>query len=230
MGERLAKQGAISILYDDSMDQPPSVDWFRPDWWLERGRVMDELGGRGQAVGVMLAEGPAVLRRFRRGGLIAKLSADRFLGLRAEASRAFREYRVLAFLKAQSLPVPEPLAASFEPAGPFYRAALLMRRIAGARQLAVLAPGLERRDWAQLNETLARFFSVGLRHPDLNARNIVRDATGQWYLLDFDRASIRSDGINEAGMRRRLARSLVKTAQPGWEGGFFATVGAKSGR
>ena len=230
MGERLAKQGGISILYDDALDQPPSVDWFRPEWWLERGQVTDELGGRGQAIGVMTAEGPAVLRRFRRGGLIAKLSTDRFFGLRAEASRAFREYRVLALLKAQSLPVPEPLAASFEPAGPFYRAALLMRRIAGAQQLAVLAPTLERREWEQLNETLARFFSVGLCHPDLNARNVVRDGTGQWYLLDFDRACIRSGGIDQAGMRRRLARSLAKTARSGWEEDFFATVGARSDR
>ncbi len=227
MDESFTKQQSVSILYDAALCEPPAPEWFQPEWWRQRGLVTDRLGGRGQALGVVSPAGHAVLRRFHRGGLIARVSADRFLGLNAARSRAFREFRLLARLRALALPVPEPLAASFEPVGPCYRAALLTRRIPEARELAVLASTLERSGWQQLNETLARFFAAGLCHPDLNARNIVLGGSGQWYLLDFDRARLATGAVSGHAMRRRLARSLARLVPPGWEVDFDATVGAR---
>jgi 3-deoxy-D-manno-octulosonic acid kinase len=204
------KAGSGAIVYDGELLPVASIDWLQPKFWQIRGSVMGELGGRGQALVVETPSGPAVLRRYLRGGQIRRISVDRYLFTGFSSSRGFREWRVLDHLHKAGLPVPRPLAASCERAGLTYRAGLLTRLIPGARSLLELAPELNETSIGNLAEVLQRFFATGLVHRDLNATNILLDQTGQWYLIDFDRATIRPGASRPGPMVRRLQRSLIR--------------------
>ena len=69
---------------------------------------------------------------------------------------------------------------------------------------------MESSDWARVGEMLARFAEAGLRHPDINAGNIVVDDRGACWLLDFDRARLAAGSFAPGPMLGRLQRSLAK--------------------
>ena len=215
------------ILADSALPTPCDARWLQPQWWLAQDAVRAELGGRGAALELATPVGPAVLRRYQRGGWIAPLLHDRYLRRSAERSRGIREFRLLCRLRELNLPVPYPLAASFEPAGAFYRAGLLTRLIPHTRPLAAVADALTPADWQRLAEVLKRFFRAGLVHPDLNAHNLLLDLSGQWHLLDFDRARLASRPAAAGPMIDRLERSLRKHADAAaWQSGFHSQLRA----
>ena len=114
-------------------------------------------------------------------------------------------------MSADGLRVPVPVAALCQRTGPAYRGALITRRIAPARALAdrLDDPGL---DWREVGRQLRGFHNAGVRHADLNARNILlHDQDQQLWLLDFDRSRYRP-GKPVDGQRNlaRLRRSLLK--------------------
>lgn len=208
------------ILADSGLASAPDARWLQPQWWTMQGAVVAQLGGRGTALRLNTPVGPAVLRRYLRGGWMAPLLDDRYLRCGAERSRGFVEFRLLGRLRELGLPVPEPLAASFEPAGLFYRAGLLTRLIPDARSLAELAAALSLAEWRSLAELLRRCFQAGLMHPDLNAHNLLLDSAGRWHVLDFDRARLNAGPVAGRPMIERLQRSLHKHAASGWQDGF----------
>ncbi len=221
MNESVAGSAGSLILYDSSLMVPaPHICWLQPRWWTSQSAVKAEMRGRGSAIVVQSPVGLAVLRRFRRGGWVAPLLHDRYWRWSAERSRGFQEFRLLGRLRAMGLPVPRPLAASFEPAGPFYRAGLLTRFVPETRPLADIADELTAVEWRALASVLQRFFHAGLVHPDLNARNLLLDNQGQWFMLDFDRAYLRGRPSAGRQMIQRLARSLRKHAGPAGLAGF----------
>lgn len=210
MADEEFRTGSDAILYDADLLTVVSVEWLQPKFWQIRDAVIGELGGRGQALVVDTSVGPAVLRRYLRGGQARRISADRYLFTGYAGSRAFREWRVLNRLHRDGFPVPRPLAASCECAGLIYRAGLLTRLIPGARSLLELAPDLDEAAIGNLVEVLERFFRAGLVHPDLNATNILCDQQGQWFLVDLDRARLISGPSRPGRMVSRLKRSLIK--------------------
>jgi len=205
---RLIQWGGRRILYNPSGLTTVSLEWFEPRFWSIRGLIRERFSGRGQALAVETPAGPAVLRQFLRGGWVARWVTDRYLYLGQQRSRAFREFDLLQDLFDRGLPVPKPLAALCDQSGLAYRAALIMTEIGGARTLAEIAEELSPDDWAALRTTLGAFFEVGLRHPDLNAKNILRDHDGRWFLIDFDRARLARGPVAPGPMIRRLQRSL----------------------
>jgi 3-deoxy-D-manno-octulosonic acid kinase len=211
---KLIQWGGHRILYNPSRLTTISLEWFDPAFWSMRDLVQRRFEGRGQALAIATPTGPAVLRRFLRGGWVSRLVRDRYLYLGPFRSRAFREYDLLRALFEQGLPVPEPLAALCDRRGLTYRAALITGEIPGARTLASLAAGLQDEDWHALRLTLDQFFAAGLKHPDLNAKNILRDQRGNWYLIDFDRARQAARRSDPAPMLRRLQRSLHRLGLP----------------
>ncbi|MFP4207144.1 MAG: 3-deoxy-D-manno-octulosonic acid kinase [Wenzhouxiangella sp.] len=215
----------MAILAEGEVARQVEAGWLDPAWWQRRDAVRKELGGRGQAVLVASPIGALVLRRFRRGGLAARFSADRYWAPGRERSRGFREFRLLQVLASQGLPVPDPVAASYERDGLFYRAGLLTRLIPDACELAEVAAGLSFEQWRDLAMTLDAFFAAGLCHPDLNARNLLLDRHGRWHLLDLDRARLVGRRVDSKAMRQRLARSLGKLPDSGWRTGFTKTLG-----
>jgi len=198
------------ILYDPQAVDVVSPDWLQPRFWRQRNAVLGTLGGRGQALAVATEAGPAVLRRYCRGGQAARISRDRYVFLGYERSRSLREWRVMRRLRELGLPVPRPLMASCERAGVTYRAGLLTALIPDARSLAEAGAGLTAADWRSLADTLARLFSAGVVHADLNAHNLLLDRIGCWYVIDFDRARIQPGPADPAPMIRRLQRSMAK--------------------
>ncbi|HEX7385674.1 MAG TPA: 3-deoxy-D-manno-octulosonic acid kinase [Castellaniella sp.] len=194
-----------------------SLAWFdvrRPD------AVPVAEGGRQAAWFVEGAQGPAVLRHYRRGGLRARLGRESYFWLGQGKVRSFAEVRILGHLRQAEVRVPAPLGAAYWRAGAFYRNAILVARIPGAQ---ALAGRLDRADPVAVARSIAAMHDAGVWHADLNAFNILFDAQDQVWLIDFDRARM---GPVSAGGRRdnllRLRRSLVKVCgdrgQRWWEG------------
>lgn len=211
--ERIATETG-AILYDPArLDHPTPAD-FEPLALAAAGRVTGTATGRGSAWFVAAAcpgAGATVLRHYRRGGWVARLVADRYLWRGEEATRAFRELRLLAAIEALGLPAARPVAARYLRAGVAYRADLLTLEIARARPLAArLAEGLAAPVWARIGRMIRQFHDAGVCHADLNARNVLLDADDAVHLIDFDRGALLAPGPWRERNLERLRRSLLK--------------------
>jgi 3-deoxy-D-manno-octulosonic acid kinase len=205
------------ILYDPSRVSKPNADLFDADAWRMRANASSVLGGRARVLFISHGEDRWVLRHYRRGGLIAKLIADRYVWSGPERTRSFRESRLLAEMRRLGLPVPVPIAARYKRNGLLYRADIITEEILGAHTLAqtIASEALVAASWQQIGATIARFHRHGIRHADLNAHNIML-ANDTVYLLDFDRGRQCPRGIWEQQVLARLRRSLdkIKRQQP----------------
>lgn len=201
--------GRGAIVFDPARVEQARPEWFDPAWWGPRAAPV-ATGGRGAAWFVDAPFGAAVLRRYRRGGLAARLSRDRYWWSGEARVRSVAEFRVLGEVRRRGVPVPAPLAAMYLRSGAHYRAAILVERIAGARTLAELmlagaAP------WEDAGRLVARAHRAGLDHADLNADNILLDPAGQGSLIDLDRGALRPPaGAWRERNLERLRRSLHK--------------------
>lgn len=224
MKEQVVKTHKSGIVYEPSRlgksQRAIAPELFEASYWIECGLANQAGGGRGGVVFIGGTEPRWVLRHYRRGGLIARLCADRYLWRGAGATRAFREWRLLAQLHAAGLPVPAPVAARYVRDGIAYRADLITEELPQTRSLAqTLSEGtLSAEQWRSIGVTLARFHRFGAHHADLNAHNILLSLldTQQIYLLDFDRGRLRRPGAWQEAVLARLLRSLrkIKTQQP----------------
>jgi 3-deoxy-D-manno-octulosonic acid kinase len=211
-GAMLADPASLGNLGDAALEAA-----FEPGFWAARGELIEVTGGRGSAWFIS-GDGRWVLRHYRRGGWIARLSRDRYLWAGETRVRAFAEYRVLAELVRGGLPVPNPVAARYRRSGPFYRCDLITQRIAGARPLSsVLSLGPVNEDtWREVGAAVARLHAAGADHADLNAHNILVGIDGAVSVIDFDRGMLRTPGESGAWAARnlsRLHRSLVKVSR-----------------
>ena len=91
--------------------------------------------GRGQAALVPSPLGAYVLRHYRRGGLVARLSDDRFAPEPVHRGRAMREFALLRLMQAWDLPVPAPVAARHHPHAFSYSADIAVAWLPGTRNL-----------------------------------------------------------------------------------------------
>jgi len=200
------------ILYDASRLRKPDAQCFSRDYWASHGAVTEVAGGRGAVLFLQTDAGPWVLRHYRRGGLIARLSADAYWWLGEDRTRCFAEWRLLAQLRKKDLPVPAPVAARYVRDGMFYRADLITEQLPTSQTLAAAlrAGALPQKQWQTIGITIGRFHAHGVRHADLNASNILLDTDGLVYLLDFDRGRIVARGSWEQAVLARLKRSLDK--------------------
>ncbi|MFG6158585.1 3-deoxy-D-manno-octulosonic acid kinase [Halomonas sp. 1390] len=217
------RAGKSCILYDadslcDAGRAPQTasrltLEGFDPDWWRDAGRITGEAPGRGASLFLDAGEGVEwVLRPYRRGGLIARLSETRYLWTGLERTRAFRELRLTAHLHHRGLPVPRPVAALVTRHGLTYAAALITVRLPGARALAELIMRQQADDalLERVGATVRRFHDAGLDHVDLNARNLLIDPEGRVWLIDLDRCRLRRPGRWQAANLARLQRSFEK--------------------
>jgi len=210
-----------SLLYDPQLlESPRSVclthDIF--DQALSCKQITQS--GRGQAWYIELTGLSTVLRSYQRGGLVAKFNRQTYMGWSAEASRAYKEWRLLSHLRELALPVPRPIAASFcrwpLVFAPLYRARILLQLIPNVQtfdyQLST-AP-LDDAVWQSVGVCIRRFHDQGVFHADLNANNILIDEHQVVYLIDFDKGGIRKEKLQQAQWKldnlQRLKRSLLK--------------------
>lgn len=212
MKPRTHKQDTLVIVYDADCIAQPGIHLFDPDHWQQQGALVGEAEGRGSALLLDTPFGAAVLRRYLRGGQVARFSHDRYVFTGFERSRPVHEFRVLAELSQAGLPVPAPLAAVCERAGLFYTGWLMTRRIQDVVPLADLLEdrGADTDLWRRTGACIRRFHDHGVVHADLNARNILVGKESV-HLIDFDRARIDRQNPKEfAANLERLQRSLKK--------------------
>jgi 3-deoxy-D-manno-octulosonic acid kinase len=211
--EQVLRLEAAGIVYDAARVRKPELALFDRHYWRERNGLAEVLGGRGSVAFVEADNQRWVLRHYRRGGLIARLSEDRYLWRGADRTRSFAEWRLLAELQRLDLPVPAPIAACYRRHGVLYTADLLTEALVDTSTLtqALRMAPLSAAEWHRIGETIARFHAHGVHHADLNANNILLNRTsGDVYLLDFDRGRIRPRGPWEQHVFARLHRSLTK--------------------
>jgi 3-deoxy-D-manno-octulosonic acid kinase len=205
--ERSLRLGKRHILYDASLLEHPDTGLFEVD------DASDTAIGRAHAVFYEYRGLQLVLKHYQRGGLVASALGDRYLGIRPEKSRAFREWRLLHAMRQLQLPSPAPVAASVTRHGLFLRADLVTLRIDDSRTLAdvLLSRPLDASQWRAVGRCVRRFHDHNIWHADLNARNILLDTGGNVYLIDFDRGRFRRIGETwKAANLARLQRSLLK--------------------
>jgi 3-deoxy-D-manno-octulosonic acid kinase len=178
--------------------QQRDIDWqfteehFELDFWRERPGFETTAGGRGGSGIIQIGGRRMLLRRYRRGGVLRRLFADRYLWLGQSLSRPWREWDVLLHARAAELPVPEPLAACTCRSGPWYRAALITAYLEGTEMLTqrLRRRQLPREGWYRLGTLVRRMHVTGIRHADLNADNVLLDDEDRFYLVDFDKARL----------------------------------------
>jgi 3-deoxy-D-manno-octulosonic acid kinase len=212
--ERIAVPGG-ALLYDPRISGDDAAALFDRERWQRLGAIEQARGARGSISFIDSGEREYVLRRYLRGGLVAKLSRERYVWLGEERTRAFRELRLLGRLRDLGLPVPAPVAARYLRQGPTYSAELVTERLPGSRSLAEawLQDPTIPPDWEAVGGALRLFHDRGVQHADLNANNIMLGEAGQVWLLDFDRGRIREPGAWYRKPLERLARSLAKVSR-----------------
>jgi len=171
--------------------------------------------GRGQVHLLPDPAGTLLLRHYRRGGLVAKLVHDRFRYTGVAQSRAMREFTLLRQMRAEGLPVPEPVAARCQRHGWAYSADILVGLIPHSRNVAQCLDQtrLTAAAWAALGQAIARLHAAGIDHSDLNCHNLLLDRQGQAWIVDFDKCERRPGQTWQAENLARLLRSLRKEAQ-----------------
>ncbi|MFZ8964355.1 MAG: 3-deoxy-D-manno-octulosonic acid kinase [Steroidobacteraceae bacterium] len=213
-------QGRSAMLHDPTATTDPGR-LFDLESLAAAGRVEQVRGGRGSVSFLALSGDRFVLRRYLRGGLVARLSKDRYAWTGLERTRPFRELRLLERLQALGLPVPRPVAARVTRHGLTYSGELVTSRLPAAEPLGErwLAGRASEEDWLAAGRCVRRFHDAGVRHADLNANNIMVDGLGGVWLLDLDRGSLPGPGPWQRSVLQRLARSLRKLAadERSWE-------------
>lgn len=185
---------------------------------IQQGLISGQaVAGRGNTFFLNLDGQPLVLRHYRRGGLVRKVSAKRYFYTGLAQTRAMLEFDILQQMHDRQLPVPKPYACRVAKHGIVYEASIVTHRLEGktlAQQLLVSA--LADEVWIKIGQTLARFHAEGIYHADLNAHNILVSNEGVVSLIDFDRARYRAFNAcpsNEQwclASMNRLQRSIKK--------------------
>jgi 3-deoxy-D-manno-octulosonic acid kinase len=213
-----------ALLFDRRLIAQADRALLDPAHWAQKGRMEGSRGGRGAVCFVRGEFGEAVIRHYRRGGLVGRMNRDLYLWTGEPRTRCFREFRLLADLRERGLPVPAPLAAGYSRHGPFYRADLMTLAIPHARTVAeaLKRDGGAGLPWAAIGRMLQGFHAEGVFHADLNAHNVLVDDSDRPWLIDFDRGALRGpDSHWQAGTLQRLQRSLRKL---GLDGAAFAAA------
>lgn len=210
------------VWYDAEIMQAPCVEHFNPSFWSGRGAVTGSAGGRRLAYFIEDATELAstgtlhmVLRHYYRGGLVAKLSEDLFVGRDIARSRAMQEFSLLAYMHRANLPVPKPYAALCSKHGLFYRSDILIEQLPCDSDLytALQKSPLNAGQWQGLGRVIAQFHQAGIYHSDLNCHNVLIREQGEhtdFWIIDFDKCEQRSRGKWQDKNLARLLRSFNK--------------------
>ena len=213
MNPKITADDRYSIVYDaDKLDTASAV-LFRHEYWASQGSESLAVLGRGGTRFISAPFGDAVLKYYLRGGQVARLNRDLYFYSGLERSRPFREFRLLAWMGAQQLPVPGALAAMVERHGPVYRGALITATVHGTSSFSerLLQGKCNQEVWQSVGQCIRRFHDAGVMHADLNASNVLIDEHDKVYLVDFDKSRTRKDAAHwKQANLDRLQRSLNK--------------------
>jgi len=228
---KISKTGNAYILYDDDIIAEPALQLFDVDYHTNKEAQQNNSAvqatsektgiGRARVVYFTHNDKALVLKHYFRGGAVASILKDRYLGFSIIKTRAFKEWRLLKKMQQLGLPVPQAVAAHVKKSLMFYTADLITEEIKDARTLADILSeksiGVEQ--WRKIGSCIRSFHQHDVYHADLNARNILLAAasqysepeTGDVYLIDFDNSGFRSGSSSwKMANLARLKRSLMK--------------------
>lgn len=215
-----------AIVFDARRLTHVDESWFDPAHWKGSGVTTERTAGRGTVIFFEADFGACVLRHYHRGGLIGRINADKYLWTGRSRTRGFREFHLLAQLHNAGLPVPAPVFARYVRRGMRYQADLVTERIPAARTLAehLADSTLDAALAARVGRALAGLHAHGAWHADLNAHNVLTDASGKVWIIDFDRGQLRKPDMRwQQANLDRLQRSFFKLGiqRPLFETGFW---------
>jgi 3-deoxy-D-manno-octulosonic acid kinase len=201
-----------AMLYDTSRAGNLTTAWFDAQYWQDRGGIEGHARGRGAALFLTTDGRRMVLRHYRRGGLAARVSRDRYIWKDEYSTRPFAEWQLTYRLHQAGLPVPAPIAARYEHAGLTYSGDIITERLATVGSLAeCLRKGaLSVLTWISIGRCIRRFHDLGVCHADLNSHNILLSEDAGVHIVDFDRCQLRRAGLWRDANLVRLRRSLEK--------------------
>ena len=186
---------------------------FIPGHWKHRSDTKALTGGRGASYKINVKGNRCVLRRYLRGGMMSGLLGDRYFWMGMSLSRPYLEHKVTQHAINNNLPVAAVMAFWLQRTGIIYRAAIISKYLDNKGTLAALLfqQALTRQNWFKLGQLIRKFHQVGIYHADLNANNILVDHNDDFFLIDFDKARIKTvpGGWQKANLNR-LLRSLKK--------------------
>ena len=217
------------VLFDPELVSGPTRELFDPASWGDRATAHTE--GRGTVWQLESSRGRWILKRYLRGGLVARVVPDHYFFMGYERTRMAREFRLLCSLCEMRLPVPRPVAAFIQRSGPvLYAGSLITQCLEGTQSLSSLIRSghLSDAPWAAVGTTIRRFHDHGVIHQDLNASNVLL-SEGEIHLIDFDKGRLATPSTNDSWKEanlRRLYRSLEKilTAQGDDLGDHWTTL------
>jgi 3-deoxy-D-manno-octulosonic acid kinase len=149
------------------------------------------LGGRTAVTTARLEGiGAVVIKHYRRGGLLRHMNRRYYLNL--GKSRAQHEFELLETVAGFGIHVPQPVAFALR-GRLIYQAWLITRKIQKPQSLAELSTQDEKaagRAMESVVDQIALLIQHRILHVDLHPGNVIMDAAGKVYLLDFDRGKV----------------------------------------
>ena len=209
---RTQQQGSDYFLFDTEFFEQIDRQHFQPEFWQTQNAITGQERGRGTTWFVRHGEKELVLRHYLRGGFVARFNKDNYWFRGWPQCRSINEFTTLHAAHQLGLPVPRPVAAYARRSGLLYQADILLERIPHARDLIrVLQQAQDEDFYHRLGQCIARLHKARIYHPDLNIKNIMVDAEGKFWLIDFDRAVVQEGQLTqEAEVLARLKRSFNK--------------------
>lgn len=186
-----------------------------------RGQTAQSLAtgsGRGQAYRVEHQGRYWVLRHYRRGGWMARFIHDTYPPAQVAQTRAMQELVLLRAMRSMGLPVPTPVAAHYRRTQPHwgrysrYRADIAIEWLPATQNLVQLlrTRRMTAPEWAAVGRAIAALHRHQIFHADLNAHNLLLNAGGEAFVVDFDKCERRSGAVWKTANLARLKRSLQK--------------------
>jgi 3-deoxy-D-manno-octulosonic acid kinase len=190
------------------------------------------MGNRGSGFLLELDGVELFARRCRRGGMIASLLSDVYVGL---APRPLNELRVAVEAVKRGIPTAEPMGAMVEWIGPaLYRGFFLTRAVRGMTLWEFVQtdddPTVRRHVLEEAHAAIAAMHQKGLFHADLNLHNLLVTRAAESFtvvIIDLDKARL-LDGPLPTAMRRANATRLTRSARKLDPSGKFLDAAALS--
>ena len=216
MTSQVTKINQSIILYDDRLMNEIDENIFETNFWKMDKEAQPQSMGRGTVYFVKIQSQPCVLKHYNRGGLVAKLTLDKYLWMGEHNTRSFKEWRLLNDMVKKRLPVPAPVAARYVRNGIYYKADIITREIPDIESLSdkLLGNSMTEQLWENIGECIAKFHNHGVFHMDLNVENIQIDQNNQVFLLDFDKGKVSEPlrRLSDSNLMR-LKRSIAKVTR-----------------
>lgn len=215
MPQTIKVSPTVHLLQSDTTF-PITASWFEPDFWQSQNALRGTGNGRGEVWFINCDFGDFVIRRYRRGGLVAKFNKRAFFYTGLKNTRPWQELSLLETMRAQNLPVPRPIGGLVTHEKGLYCSSLITATIPHAKDLfdILKAGNSHSLNWTEIGAVIKRFHDAGIYHSDLNCHNIMIDQDNTVWVIDFDKCDQRP--INTTWQQNnidRLKRSLDKESK-----------------